>query len=132
MIILLKISVLCIVSLIAINFSKKHFSDFAPLISLCCGLLVLLYIIDQFYNLIILIKEFVNYNRFSNELYLIMCKVVAISIICDFSSQLCIDSGEKFLADNINFAGKVIILSVIAPDVLELYTYLMDSVKKIC
>ncbi len=50
----------------------------------------------------------------------IVFKIIGISYISEFGSELCKDAGESSIASKIEFAGKVMILAISAPVILAL------------
>jgi stage III sporulation protein AD len=56
----------------------------------------------------------------------ILIKIIGIAYICEFISQVCIDSEQKNLADKINLAGKILIMSVSLPIVIEVLNLIYE------
>jgi len=84
------------------------------------GLIFMFFILSQLtgvFNTITNLGERANVNT----AYLnIVFKIIGISYISEFGSQLCKDAGESSIASKIEFAGKVMILAISAPVILAL------------
>ncbi len=57
----------------------------------------------------------------------IILKIIGVSYVCQFASELCKDAGEIALAGRIEFAGKIIILAFSMPVIYRL----LEVVSKI-
>lgn len=58
----------------------------------------------------------------------IVFKVLGISYISEFGAQLCKDAGESSIASKIEFAGKVLIITVSSPVMLALIDIISDII----
>ena len=58
----------------------------------------------------------------------IVFKVLGISYISEFGAQLCKDAGESSIASKIEFAGKVMIITVSAPVMLALINIISEII----
>ncbi len=120
---------LCIVGIILISIVRRVSPEFAPLISVICAVMLIAYVtpyIKTVYDALLFFQ-----NRFSmlSEIIKLTVKIIGISLLCEFASQLCADNGEKFLADKVNFAGKILILSIISPIVISFMEGIFDKLN---
>ena len=124
-------ALLCVIVLVFINFSKKHFPEFTSLIALSCGIIILFYAMGYLRIIINAIKEFIIINNSLHEYFPLVLKVFTVSILCEFLSQLCTDSGETFLSDKIIFFGKIVIFANVIPYIIVFLNQLFEVIKSI-
>lgn len=117
---IVKIGLLSIAAIIfAIQF-KQTKPEFSFFIIMAAGLLLFTYIVSYFFDVIRLIDEFNSYlGQYSSYLHLIL-KVVGITYICEFCSNLCTDAGYGSVASQIELCGKISIFVVGLPILLAL------------
>lgn len=131
MTVVFKVIMICISGLCFISISKKYFPEYTSVILLSCSVFVILYNIGYFNEFILQIKNMSLHNNNLQKYYKTMLKIVIISLMCEFSSQLCADSGEKSLSDKIYFSGKIIIMSMIVPEILKFFNYMFETMKNL-
>lgn len=125
---MIKIVCVCIISVFVVLILKNILPSYSPLLSIGAGIVVMYLIAPKLFGVInslekILIKYDELYAYFS-----IVIKVVLISLICEFSSQLCSDHGQNYLASKIEFSGKISILFLVMPELITLITKITDIV----
>lgn len=106
---------------------KKYSADFSFVASLCAGIIILFFVINEFiqvkdYLLKWGSKEFVDQNY-----TLTLIKICVISFVGQWGIQLCRDSGENSIADKMETSIKVIIVILCFPYIDMLF----DLVAKI-
>ena len=98
----------------------QHNITWSFYIRFATGLIFMFLIISQLagvFNTITHLGEKANVNiAYLN----IVFKIIGISYVSEFGSQLCKDAGESSIASKIEFAGKVMILAISAPVILAL------------
>ena len=120
---IIKISAFSLVVLLAIIVLRQANSVYALILSLvsCIFIFYLIFpnletVFTQFKN----ISENLNINSKYTE---IIFKIIGISYICEFASQICADAGVNSLATKIELSGKILIMTCSIPilnDILEL------------
>ena len=117
---IVKIGLLSIAAIIfAIQF-KQTKPEFSFFIIMAAGLLLFSYIVTYFFDVIRLIQELNSYlGQYSSYLHLIL-KVVGITYVCEFCSNLCKDAGYGSIAAQIELCGKISIFVVGLPILLAL------------
>ena len=56
----------------------------------------------------------------------IILKIIGISYVCEFGTQICKDAGESSIASKVELAGKVIIVYLSMPIVMSLFEMLTE------
>lgn len=129
--IIFKIVITCIISLILILLLKNTSPEFAVVISIVTGAMISIYISPYIKDFIM---SFSKVGANINELKGIfgkIIKIVCVATVCEFASQLCVDSGENFLSHKINMAGKFVILGVVSPDIIQFINYIVGLIKNL-
>ena len=98
--------------IIVIQQSRK---DLAIIISLFVGVSIFVFIFGKF-NAIILFLQEIALKANINTVYLnIVLKILAISYIASFCSEICKDAGSNNIASKVEFGGKILILFLAVP-----------------
>lgn len=106
---MVKISVTGIMCLILAVTLKNHSPVFSLAVTLMGGVIILLYILPQLASALDIIKNISGYMKSQDKYLKLLFKIIGISYIGSFSSQLCADSGQKALGDKIDLAAKILI-----------------------
>ena len=120
-----KIVVIGIVSTILVVIFKEHKKEYAILLSIVAGVMLLLLTLSKIEPIISLIQKLSLNIPIDNSYILLILKVIGISYLIEFGKDICIDAGESSIANKIEIAGKVIIVGISIPAitaVLEIIT----------
>lgn len=115
-----QIVAICFVACIMILLLKKQNPEFAIYISVVLGVLVFLMLIGELRYIINTLKDIANKISLNSAYMKVILKIIAISYISEFGSQICKDIGQSAIATKIEFAGKILILMVSLPVLLTL------------
>lgn len=128
---IIKPIIICLAALIIINLLKNFSPEYTSVVAILCGTMVFIYLIPYIRNIVDTIKEIsCKSNDITNVTELLM-RIVFIALACEFASHLCSDGQENYLASKINFAGKVLILSIISPTVLSFLEYVIEMINSL-
>lgn len=120
-----KIVVIGIVSTILVVILKEHKKEYAILLSIVAGVMLLPLTLSKIEPIISLIQKLSLNIPIDNSYILLILKVIGISYLIEFGKDICIDAGESSIANKIEIAGKVIIVGISIPAitaVLEIIT----------
>lgn len=106
---------------------KKYSPEISLAAALVTGVIIVIAVIGQALPVIEVIKRISDISGIDNKYIEIVLKVIAISYISEFGSALCADAGVGAVASKIELAGKVIVMGISAPIVLEF----LETVMKI-
>jgi len=106
------------VSLIIILKQQKQ--EIALLCVVASSVIMLTFIFDDLKNVISLIDKLVIDSAIDSSFLKIILKVIGISYIVEFGRDICKDAGESAIANKIEMAGKVIIVSLSIPIIASL------------
>ncbi len=126
-----KIILVCILSGTLILTIKTIIPYYAPLISLACGMFCFFILSPHIKKLAALINSIGQKIVGLDQYIAVSVKIVGISLVCEFASQMCCDMGEGYLSHKIDFAGKIIIVCLCAPEFLNLISTVVDMINAI-
>ncbi len=124
---IIKIIGIGIVSLIIIIIIKQYRPEFALYISIIAGIIMFFIVADKFSGIIDLLTSISNKTNLNSEFLKILIKITGIAILSEFAISICKDSGEVAIANKIDLAGKIIIISISIP----IISSLLETVLKI-
>lgn len=100
--------------------------EIAIFISLAGSCIILVTCIDALSAVISSITNFVEKTGIDNSIISLILKVIGIGYLCEFASNLCNDAGNSLIAERITFAGKVCILILSLPIVVNLLNIIIE------
>ena len=116
---IIQLTVAAILSAVLALTLKKDSPQFALVISIVTGALLLLAVMPRFTESIGLLARVAAFaDGFAH--YDILLKVVGIAYATEFGAQICADANESAVASKLELAGRLLILAVSAPLVLSL------------
>ena len=109
---IIKIIGIGFITLIVTLILKEYKKDFAIYASLIGGMLIIFLMIDYLEGIIGFISGLSESN---NEFILLLIKITGISILTEFATSVCRDSGECSIASKVDLGGKIIVISMSIP-----------------
>jgi stage III sporulation protein AD len=106
---------------------KDQRKDIALVISIAAGVGLLIFSITKVSAIIEMLDDLILKSGINKEFFTIILKVTGISYIIEFGKNICIDAGETSVANKLEMAGKVIIISLSLP----LISALVNSLSSI-
>lgn len=94
--------------------------ELAIFISIAGSCIILISCVGALSNVVSTISGFVEKTGIDNNIILLILKIIGIGYLCEFASNLCSDAGNSLIGDRIVFAGKVCILIMSLPIVINL------------
>lgn len=108
---IIKIIGIGFVTLIITIMLKEYKKDFAIYVSLIGGMLIIFLMVDYLESII----GFISGISENNEFILLLIKITGISILTEFATTICRDSGESSIASKVDLGGKIIVISMSIP-----------------
>lgn len=106
----IKIALFGIVSVILILVLRSYRSDWAMILSLTTGVLIALYLGKFLVDLSQVLQTWENYLQGVSEYMSVLWKALGITYLCEFTGNLCRDSGNTLIAGQIELCGKVAVM----------------------
>jgi len=115
-----QIVIIGIISVILSLMFRGHHDEWRMYIRIAGGIIIFFAIAQKLGVVLELVKK-MSEKIDVDLIYIgIVFKILGISYISEFGAQLCKDAGESSIASKIEFAGKVLIVTISAPVMLAL------------
>ena len=115
-----KIAALAVIAAILAVLLKKYRPEIALQVSIAAGLLILFAVIEQVTGIMESILGIAESFGLATSYLNIIFKVIGISYIAQFAAQTCRDAGEGAIAEKVELAAKILLLTLALPIVTEL------------
>lgn len=117
---MLKVAVIGVIAVFLAMAVKNDRQEFAMLVILAASLIILGLALSKMEDVLNVIRIAEDYLG-DNSLYInILLKMVGITYVAEFSSNLCRDAGFGAVGNQIEFFGKVMIIAVSMPVIKSL------------
>ena len=124
---MIKVAVFGIVaSLIAMKI-KTIRPEIAVVIAVISSILLAMYGLKQMEEILTVFEMIRSYSKIPQSYFQILLKLIGISFICEFASNICKAAGQASIAKQIEFAGKLAILIVGLP----VFESLLGTIQKL-
>ena len=120
-----KILAIAILTCIASLIVKQVKPDFASLVSLAGGVVILLLLINYIASILDVFRGIIDKANLSPTLFSSILKIIGIGYLTEFTANLCTDTGNSSLASKVGLAGKIIILFLALPIITNLLEVIM-------
>ncbi|MBQ2713417.1 MAG: stage III sporulation protein AD [Clostridia bacterium] len=120
-----KILAIAILTCIASLIVKQVKPDFASLVSLAGGVVILLLLINYISSILDVFRGIIDKANLSPTLFSSILKIIGIGYLTEFTANLCTDTGNSSLASKVGLAGKIIILFLALPIITNLLEVIM-------
>lgn len=120
-----KILAIAILTCIASLIVKQVKPDFASLVTLAGGVVILLLLIGYISSILDVFKGLIDKANLSPTLFSSILKIIGIGYLTEFTANLCSDTGNSSLASKVGLAGKIIILFLALPIITNLLEVIM-------
>ena len=118
---ILQVVVVSIVAIVAIMVVKQFNKDITLAISIGIGVMILISICDQLYDVIYAFYDISNQAQVDSESISCVIKVVGIGYLAEFSNNICIDTGNKNIGEKVLFASRIAIMLCVLPILQNLF-----------
>ena len=94
---------------------KRHHGEYAIIISICGGAVVIFLILTQITPALNQVNEWISAVGIPNQAALILLKTLGICFLTQFAVDSCKDAGESALASKVELARKVTVVVMALP-----------------
>ena len=112
---ILKIVSFALASLFIFLLFKEKRSDIAILVSLIAGVILFISILTSITDIINFIKDISSRANIDIVYIGVVLKILAISYLATFCSEICKDAGASSIASKVEFSAKILILTLAIP-----------------
>lgn len=127
---LYKIIGIAIVTCIAVLIIKPIRPDFAILISIVGGIIVLFYTFSYLSSIFEIFGNIFKISGSNHSLYSIIFKIIGIGYLAEFTAGICSDTGNSSLGDKVLLGGKIIILVISLPIITSILDIIMELLPR--
>lgn len=108
---------------------KEVRADFGLCVTLA-GVLFLFYGIFPRISLLISdIRSFSETNGFKEDYITAVLKIIGITYLCEFASDICTDTGETSLSKQVETLGKITVAYIALPIVEDVFSLILDLLR---
>ena len=122
-----KIVGFAIFATILIVILKENKKEFAVVLSIAAGILILLFSLDKMNGIISMLYDLVEKSGINSSFLVIILKVTGIAYLVEFGKNICTDAGQSAIATKLEIAGKILIVSISLP----IFTSLISVVTEL-
>ncbi len=112
---ILKIVSFALAALFIFLLFKDKRSDIAVLVSLLAGVILFVSILASITDIISFIKDISSRANIDIVYIGVVLKILAISYLATFCSEICKDAGAASIASKVEFSAKILILTLAIP-----------------
>lgn len=122
---MLQIAVIGVVTvLIALQFRNPK-SEYGIVISISGCLIIMGFILNKLGGILRSVKQIQSYIGMEEEYYYILIKIIGITYLAEFASDICKETGYLSVGSFIELAGKLSIMALSMPIILAL----LDTIR---
>lgn len=124
--VIFKIIAIALLTVIATVVVKPVRNDFALIIALTGGIILLMLVLGYVGQVFSVMREIISLSGVSSSLYTLLLKIVGVGYLVEFTAGICSDTGNSSLGDKVLLGGKVIILVMALPIVTNILQIIME------
>lgn len=117
---MLKIAAIAIAAVFLAMQFKNGKTEYALYISLATCILIFTIGLGKIKPIIEILQKLQNYTHIQSSYISLLIKIVGITYIAEFASELCKDSGHSAIAGQVEFVAKLSILGISLPIIVSL------------
>jgi len=110
-----KILAIALITCVATLIVRQVKPDFASLVTLTGGILILLMLVEYLNQVFDVINYIIEKTNLTPGLFGIVLKIIGIGYLTEFTANICTDAGSSSLAGKVLLAGKIVILVMSLP-----------------
>lgn len=125
---LIKLLTVVVMGILICILLKTKIPEYSYLLSLAICLIVILVSITDLKQVIQIIKEISESTKLDKSYILILLKMIGVAYTCEFASEISKDAGYGAIAATIEMLGKLSMLVLSAPVLLQVVTMILKLV----
>ncbi len=112
---MLKVAGVLLCEILVYALLKQYKPEFAVISEMASATVLIFMLGDEIRDALSVFHMFFEKTGVSEEYIAVLIKVLGISLVTQFASDMCKDAGEGALASKVEFAGKVVITAAAVP-----------------
>jgi len=121
-----KIIAVGLIATIAIMIVKPIKSDFALLIGVVSGIIIILFVINYVSGIFLTLKMIVSETGVNSSLFSLILKIVGVGYLAEFTAGICSDAGVAGLGDKVLLGAKIVILTMALPILNNIFDIVLE------
>ena len=110
-----KVVFFAIFATILIVILKEERKEFALIISIIAGVLILIFSVLKINPIISMLYNLAEKSGINSDFLIIILKVTAMAYLVEFGKNICVDAGASSVGTKLEIAGKILIVSISLP-----------------
>lgn len=126
--VIFKIIAIGLITSFAIMIVKPVKTEFAVLLGIVGGIIILIMVMNYLTVVFNTLNNIITKTNLNKNIFSLVLKIVGIGYLTEFAASLCYDCGSGGLADKMLFGGKIVLLVMSMPivmDILRIVTELL-------
>ena len=115
-----KVALLCVAGAMLCSVRRPLRPEMALVTALAAGVFALMFCLTPLRETVEALQDLSGQAGLSSASSQLLFRALGISLLCDFGAQLCRDAGESALSGRVELAGRVTLLSMAAPMLLNI------------
>lgn len=124
--IIFKIIAIGLITCLATMIIRPVRSDFAVIIAIVGGLIILFMVIEYLSNVFEIFRDIIGITGLNSNLYTLLLKIIGVGYLIEFTAGICSDTGNSSLGDKVLLGGKIIILVMALPIITNILQIVME------
>ena len=124
--IIFKIIAIGLITCLATMIIRPVRADFAVIIAIVCGLIILFMVVDYLSNVFEVLRNIIGISGVNSNLYTLLLKIIGVGYLIEFTAGICSDTGNSGLGDKVLLGGKIIILVMALPIITNILQIIME------
>ena len=124
--IIFKIIAIGLITCVATLIVRPVRADFAIIISIVGGLIIIFLIINYLTGIFDIINQILGISGINSVLYTVLLKIIGIGYLIEFTASICADTGNSSLGDKVLLGGKIIIMVMALPIITTILDIIME------
>ena len=124
--IIFKIIAIGLITCLATMIIRPVRSDFAVIIAIVGGLIILFMVIEYLSNVFEIFRDIIGITGLNSNLYTLLLKIIGVGYLIEFTAGICSDTGHSSLGDKVLLGGKIIILVMALPIITNILQIVME------
>ena len=124
--VIFKIIAIGLITCLATMIIRPVRSDFATIIAIVGGLIILFMVINYLSTVFETFKNIIGITGLNSNLYTLLLKIIGVGYLVEFTAGICSDTGNSSLGDKVLLGGKIIILVMALPIITNILQIIME------
>lgn len=126
---LLKVLALGIIISILAVLLKQIKPEYSLICVVVGSIILIFYILNVVTDMFGYFSVIVERTGIDNNMFITLIKIIGVGYLVEFSAGVCVDSGNKSIADKITLAGKLLIFILSFPIISSLFNLVLELIQ---